>query len=59
LTNRSTTEQLALWESFAVDPDVWESAVKTIRLLGKLSSPRQKLYHQAKQEPKALGLIYL
>jgi RNA-directed DNA polymerase len=51
LTKRSTTEQLALWES--VDVDQWQSAdVKTIKLPEKLSSLRQKLYRKAKQEPK-------
>jgi hypothetical protein len=51
LTRRSTTEQLALWDS--VDVDQWQSAdVKTIKLPEKLSSLRQKLYRKAKQEPK-------
>jgi len=51
LTKRSTTEQLALWDS--VDVDQWQSAdAKTIKLPEKLSSLRQKLYRKAKQEPK-------
>jgi RNA-directed DNA polymerase len=43
------TEQLALWESV----DVWQNAhIKKIRLPGKLTSLRQKLYRKAKLEPK-------
>ena len=49
MDSRPVTEQLVLWDSI----DVWQSAhVKTIRLPGKLSSLRQKLYRKAKQEPK-------
>lgn len=43
------TEQLTLWEQ----EEVWEhAATKGIRLPGKLSSLRQKLYQKAKLEPK-------
>ena len=49
MDKRPATEQLAIWGSV----DVWQSAhVKKIRLPGKLTTLRQKLYRKAKLEPK-------